>query len=337
MPHRDRDGPGGHARQVDIARRIGLRGERAGGDVEERGHLVVNVAAERDRAGAIEPNRTILFARIELELEPLGWGERIDLVPHRIEVGKRDVGVDRDHRQERRELDVLLAHGIARADARARRVAAAQPYHHDGVGDRLAVRVAHRDADPRERRWRRCTEQQRERQKGGLAHNRAILACARKQMLQRWTLSASCTCVWSWSGVRPTNARASLRLSMCKVSNSTDRCWPNSRRAAAVSAQPRSDQSGPSSEPRLVVPNASARSDAEPRAKLRVAITYPERNRVSTHNRPFSAKPISVRPAIACARTCQSPRLSTLPSVWNRVRQPHCSIGVTASGLPRLS
>ena len=79
-------------------------------DKDVRTHRVVDVAAERDHARAIELHRRIGAALIQRQLELPGRGERVHLVAHAVAVWKGDRGVQRHDQDVRHELALLLVH-----------------------------------------------------------------------------------------------------------------------------------------------------------------------------------------------------------------------------------
>ena len=88
--------------------RIGARGPGAVGHDDERAHLIVDVAAERDHARLVEMDRARLVLGEQLQLELLGRREGIDVVLGRIEVREGHVRADGNDGQERMKLQVLL-------------------------------------------------------------------------------------------------------------------------------------------------------------------------------------------------------------------------------------
>jgi hypothetical protein len=52
----------------------------------------VNVAAEHDDAGPVERHRRIHVAFVQLQLEPLRLGERVDVMAHVVAVREGDLG-----------------------------------------------------------------------------------------------------------------------------------------------------------------------------------------------------------------------------------------------------
>src|SRR4029079_391093 len=272
------------------ALRIRARRPHAVGDDNERAHLVVDVAPERDHAGLVEMHRARLVLREQLQLEPLGGREGIDVMLGRIEVGKGDVRAHRHDRQEGVELDVLLRNDIAPARPwRAGRIPC-RVERDDGVADRMA-----RGIDDAHRK-RGCGgprgpgKPRRERYKS-THHNHPITrarvnspVCERGYQRIR---SSAWPWVWRWRGARPCSSSEPLRLETWSSSTSPVK-WPKSRLPAIIADQPRSSYSSVHQPPRLRVPNASARTDNPNWPNGRVSRTKAERKRLSTQRRPSS-------------------------------------------------
>ena len=64
----------------------------------------MNIAAQHGNASAVKQDRVGGCAAVELELEGLGCGKGIDVVAHRIPVGKADHRADGHHRDAGLEL-----------------------------------------------------------------------------------------------------------------------------------------------------------------------------------------------------------------------------------------
>ena len=116
---------------------IGSRGPDAVGHDDERAHLVMDVASEGYDAWLVEMHRRRLRLGEQLELEPLGRGERVNVVLGVIEVRERHVRADRDDRQERMELQVLLRNDVASAAARRSRAPPGWIESDNGIADRM--------------------------------------------------------------------------------------------------------------------------------------------------------------------------------------------------------
>lgn len=94
---------------------IGHGKKRSGRHKNISKHVVVDVAAQRDRARFVERHGLSLAAAIELQLECLGRGERIDVVPERIVVREIDRRANFDRRDVWHELLIdLIDDGSAR-------------------------------------------------------------------------------------------------------------------------------------------------------------------------------------------------------------------------------
>jgi len=89
---------------------LGIRTGRPGtvGHHDEGAHRVVDIAAQGDDAGPVETNGARLIPGEELQLKPFCGREGIDVVLGRIEVREGHIRADRNDRQERMELQVLL-------------------------------------------------------------------------------------------------------------------------------------------------------------------------------------------------------------------------------------
>ena len=64
----------------------------------------MDVAAKRDNPGRLEGDDALLFATVQLELELVAFGKRVDVMPELIEVRKLDGRSNRRNQNERREL-----------------------------------------------------------------------------------------------------------------------------------------------------------------------------------------------------------------------------------------
>ena len=70
----------------------------------------MNIAAQRHRAGDVEPDRAFLLAAIEFQLEPVAAGEGLNVVADPVAIGEDHIGAARHDQDERVELDVDLGH-----------------------------------------------------------------------------------------------------------------------------------------------------------------------------------------------------------------------------------
>jgi hypothetical protein len=118
---------------------------RPGGihDVDETDHAVVNVAAHGDDPGLVEADDARLVVAVEFQFKGMGRGKRIDVVAHRIEIGKGDLGPGRHDQHERIELHVALGHPVGPCEADGTGVGRGDADH--GVGDRAALDIADLD------------------------------------------------------------------------------------------------------------------------------------------------------------------------------------------------
>jgi hypothetical protein len=95
-------------------------------------------------------DRAAVLAAVQLQLEAIATGERIDVVAHLVEIGERHVGPHGHDQHERRELDVLLGHAIGpvELDGALGRLAV-RIDRDDGVRNGFAVGAAHRNREVR--------------------------------------------------------------------------------------------------------------------------------------------------------------------------------------------
>ena len=107
--------------------------------VDERRHVVVDVAADRNHARGAESDATAFIAAVETQLERPGGRKRIDVVTHRIEIWKRNGRARRCDKHKRIELHVLLGdtHRPRKLDAARRRSRDADCDH--SIGHRAPV------------------------------------------------------------------------------------------------------------------------------------------------------------------------------------------------------
>ncbi len=105
----------------------------------------MDVASERHDALLVEYDRAVLLPLLELELEPFGRREGIDMMTDGIVVEEAHPRPDRHYRHERLELNILLVDRVATADSRHRYTGIVDG--HDRVGDWRAVGAAHLDVE----------------------------------------------------------------------------------------------------------------------------------------------------------------------------------------------
>ena len=100
----------------------------------------MDIAAQDDDAGLLEPDDPGFVLAVEFQLEGLGRRERIDVMPERVAIGEGHIGADRNDQDERLELHVPLGHHIGPRKADRRAACESLRLHgDDGVRDRLAA------------------------------------------------------------------------------------------------------------------------------------------------------------------------------------------------------
>mmetsp|Transcript_49618 Transcript_49618/g.116572 ORF Transcript_49618/g.116572 Transcript_49618/m.116572 type:complete len:276 (-) Transcript_49618:1622-2449(-) len=126
-------------RQVEAGLALGVgAGEGGRVDHDDMGaHAVMDIAAQRGHAGFIEHDGLGRRARIELDVDHLDRRERVDMMPHGVEVRKAHRRTGLHDEELGGELPVALAH-FGLGGARPGR-AALDLDRHDGAGQRLAI------------------------------------------------------------------------------------------------------------------------------------------------------------------------------------------------------